>query len=68
MAFSDGTLLNVKYDENGIWRFTVIGKGNLYASKEEGCVNDDTNDVVTFNKGLKWCVFSCDMQLEIQHN
>lgn len=66
MAFSDGTLLNVKYDKNGIWRFAVIVKGNLYERKEEGCVNDDTNDVVTFNQGLKWCVFSKDMQLEIK--
>ncbi len=68
MAFSDGTLLSVRYDEDGLWRFMVKVKGNLYAGKEEGCVNNDTNDAVTFNQGLKWCVFSKDMQTEIKQN
>ena len=49
---SDGTFLNVNYDENGIWRFKVDFKGSLFERKEE-----DTNDKVFFKEGLKWIVF-----------
>lgn len=66
IAFSDGTLMNVKYDEDGIWRFTLIAKGSLYDHKEEGDVIEDTNDIVYFKFGLKWCVFSKNMQKVIK--
>lgn len=65
MAFSDGTLLEVEYDNDGIWRFRIKYKGNLYDRKIEGCVNDDKNDEVYFKSGLKWCVFSDEMQVEV---
>ncbi len=54
---SDGTFLNVNYDENGIWRFKVDFKGSLFERKEEGSVEEDTNDKVFFKEGLKWIVF-----------
>lgn len=66
MALSDGTLLGVEYDEDGIWRFRVIVKGSLYDHKVEGCVNegdDGTNDEVHFNQGLLWAVFAKDMDI-----
>lgn len=56
LAFSDGTILSVLYDQNGIWRLTLIIKGSLYDRKEEGDVEADTNDVVYFNDGVKWCL------------
>ena len=62
LACSDGTLLEVKYDNNGIWRFTVIYKGNLFENKIEGSVSDDTNDVIHFKEGLKWVLFSDDCE------
>jgi hypothetical protein len=65
MAFSDGTLLDVEYDNDGIWRFRVKYKGSLYDRKVEGSVSDDTNDEIYFKPGLKWCVFSSEMQVEI---
>lgn len=65
MAFSDGTLLKVEYDDNGIWRFKVICKGNLYDKKVEGSVSEDTNDKVYFKSGLVWCVFAKDMQMDL---
>lgn len=65
MAFSDGTLLKVEYDQDGIWRFKPIFKGSLYEKKIEGSVGDDTNDEVHFKQGLKWCVFSEEMQVEV---
>lgn len=63
MAFSDGTLLTVEYDNDGLWRFKLIFKGSLYDHKVEGSVNDDTNDVVYLNDGLLWAVFSKDMDV-----
>jgi len=65
MTFSDGTLLTVIYDENGIWRFIPIYKGNLFEKEIVGSVGEDTNDEVYFKTGLKWCAFSNEMQVEI---
>ena len=36
MALSDGTLLKVDYDEDGIWRFKARFKGTLYDRKIDG--------------------------------
>lgn len=66
IAFSDGTLLNVRYDEDGIWRFNLIYKGNLFIRIEQGSVEEDINDIVYFDEGLKWCVFSGNMQSVIK--
>lgn len=63
MAFSDGTLLGVEYDNDGIWRFKVMFKGSCFDHKIEGCVNDDTNDEVHFKEGLGWAVFADDMDV-----
>lgn len=65
MAFSDGTMLTVKYDDNGLWRFIPVYKGNLFEKVVQGDVEADTNDEVYFGSGLKWCCFSTDMQVEV---
>jgi hypothetical protein len=65
MAVSDGTLLNVKYDEDGIWRFTTKIKGSLFDYKVDGDVEKDTNDKIYFKTGLKWVAFSDEMQVGI---
>lgn len=62
MALSDGTLLRVEYDDNGIWRFEPIFKGELFEKIIPGSYEDDTNDEVYFKRGLKWCVFSDEAQ------
>lgn len=56
MAFSDGTLLKVNYDEDGVWRFQLRFPGELFIEKTEGDIGTDTNDMVTFQPGVKWCV------------
>jgi hypothetical protein len=61
LGFSDGTTLRVVYDEDGIWRLTPLFKGSLYDRKEDGVVADDTNDVVWFKDGVKWCVCGKDL-------
>ena len=65
MAFSDGTLLEVEYDKDGIWRFKPRYKGSLFNKVVPGDVEKDTNDEVYFATGLKWCVFSDEMQVEV---
>lgn len=56
MAVSDGTVLRVEYDKNGIWRFTRIATGTATYSKVEGDVEKDTFDVVTLEGDIKWVV------------
>ena len=68
MTFSDGTMLTVEYDNNGIWRFKPDFKGNLFEKIENGSVEEDTNDEVYFGNGLKWCAFSEEMQVEVDRN
>ena len=57
LTFSDGTLLDVAYDVNGLWRFNITYRGSLFDRKEEGSLTDDTNDKVFFKEGLNWIVF-----------
>jgi len=66
MTFSDGTLLKVDYDEDGIWRFKARFKGTLYDRKTDGEIEADTNDEVYFKSGLKWVVFAEEAQVEIK--
>lgn len=63
IAFSDGTLLNVNYDKNGIWRFEPVYKGELFEKTIQGSISDDTNDKVYFKEGLRWCIFCNKMQI-----
>ena len=58
IAFSDGTLIGVNYSNEGIWRFNLIVKGSLYLGKEDGCVDEDTNDVIYFKEGIKWVIYT----------
>jgi hypothetical protein len=59
LAVSDGTLLRVRYDEDGIWRLTTVVQGSSAAEKIEGVAADDTNDVVTLEQPdpFAWVVF-----------
>lgn len=70
LACSDGTVLKAIYDEDGIWRFPLIIKGELFDHIEKGSVEDDTFDVVYFKDSIKWVAlleglseFSCCEQL-----
>ena len=59
IAVSDGTLLSVDYDSNGIWRFNVVKNGQSFYNKVEGNPIDDTFDVITltWEKPFEWVVF-----------
>lgn len=56
LAFSDGTLLEIEYDKDGIWRVRQLAKGACEFSLKPGSVADDTFDVATLTGELRWCV------------
>lgn len=61
LAFSDGTLLRIRYDRDGIWRITRINNGAAQFSKVEGSVSEDTFDVVTLSGVLiEWVAIGND--------
>jgi len=62
LAFSDGTVLKMKFDDDdGIWRIAIVYKGTLFMEKIEGIISEDQDDVVHFEKGIKWCVSGQDL-------
>ena len=43
LAFSDGTLLSVRYSDEGVWRFAPIDHGSAWYSIEQAPDGDDNN-------------------------
>ena len=62
LACSDGTLLNVDFDNDGIWRFTPKVKGSSFVLIEQGDAETEENDRVHMKDDLKWIVFSDEPQ------
>jgi len=58
LAFSDGTLLEVRYDDDGIWRISKLADGACEYSHKSGSVSEDTPDEAVLRGDLKWCVKS----------
>jgi hypothetical protein len=57
LAVSDGTLLRINYDADGIWRLTRLISGSAEFVKVEGAVDIDTPDVVTLSRvPIRWVV------------
>lgn len=54
IAVSDGTLLRINYDADGIWRVNPVIYGSASYSKVEGSVSNDTFDVVTLEGHILW--------------
>jgi hypothetical protein len=62
VAFSDATLLEVKYGKNGdgIWEVKLLKKGALL-DRIDQCADPDANpysDVAHFNAGITWAYAS----------
>ena len=62
VAVSTGTLLRVRYDEDGIWRVVVARNGaDVIISKIEGNVELDTFDRVTLSaERIEWVAIASD--------
>jgi hypothetical protein len=56
LAVSDGTLLRVSYDADGIWRLAKVVGGSAELYKIEGDAEADTNDKVHLTGDIKWVV------------
>ena len=56
LSFSDGTVLKIIYDDDGLWRVSLITRGGCEFEKVEGSVIEDTNDIVTLKGELSWVV------------
>lgn len=53
VAFSDGTVANIWYGDEGIWKIRLLNKGLMYAGLEQ-CTDseaDPYSDVLTFLPG-----------------
>lgn len=56
MGISDGTLLKIRYDEDGIWRIErlIQGSSSVYAHMP-GSISENKNDVVAISgENLNW--------------
>lgn len=63
IGISDGTLLRVRYDEDGIWRLTLVNQGTAEIDKQEAPARDRDNysDRVTLTGDIEWVVYGTDM-------
>lgn len=59
LAFSDGTLLEVIYDEDGIWRVKRLAGGSCkFEMVQTGDVAADTFDIAKLTGDIAWVVKS----------
>lgn len=60
---SDGTILRVRYDDDGLWRFDLISKGDLYEGTDVKASEDEDghSDTVKFKDGLKFAYVGFDV-------
>ena len=56
LGFSDGTILRVWYDEDGIWRIIRVSGGSATFTHEPGDVEADRVDVAHLEGDIRWCV------------
>ncbi len=56
LAFSDGTLLRIVYNREGLWRITPVVLGTTEYRHTPATVGDDTNysDTVTLTGPVRW--------------
>ena len=67
IGFSDGTLLSVKYDDDGIWRINVKQKGEAQVTKTPAEERDDDSDEVNLSGvEIKW--FVCGQEHSLNKN
>lgn len=60
IACSDGTLLDARYGEDGIWRFTVVYQGPSFIKKETISFMGMTSDVIYLQDNLKWIIYGTE--------
>lgn len=62
LAFGDGTVLSVKYDDDGCWRINRIIEGTAKYEKMEATDPDgDYTDRVTLTGDVKWVLYGKEL-------
>lgn len=62
LAFSDGTVLNVVYGNEGIWRLSPVHHGTAVYEITQGTdAHDDYTDRVTLTGDIEWVVLGSQM-------
>lgn len=58
VAFSDGTLLRINYDQDGVWRINPLVNGRAALSVQQAPANDEDNysDRATLDGEIAWVV------------
>lgn len=61
MAFSDGTVLRIHYDDDGLWRVTMVVAGAAEFRHDPGDVTADRNDVATLTGvDIRWVLLGAE--------
>ncbi|HEY8692671.1 MAG TPA: hypothetical protein VIR57_08005 [Chloroflexota bacterium] len=64
LAFSDGTVLDIQYGSEGIWRINRLATGSVYSHVQAPPDDDDNySDVVTLDGEITWVLFANDWRL-----
>lgn len=63
IAFSDGTVVDIRFTENGTWRITPVCNGSSLFELEQCTKDDEDNysDHLTLTGDIKWAVFGSEI-------
>jgi hypothetical protein len=61
LAFSDGTVLRVAFDEDGIWRLTPVVTGSAALTHVFGQDDREHTDKATLDGDVRWVVYGSEM-------
>ena len=67
LAFSDGTLLKISYDSEGMWRISRVFSGSASFQKKEAISpdGDEYSDVVELmDFDIKWVVLGTEAKIQ----
>ena len=61
LGFSDGTILRVTYDRDGIWRITPVATGSATLTHVFGQDDREHSDKATLDGDVRWVVYGSGM-------
>ncbi|GAA0529243.1 hypothetical protein GCM10010172_07370 [Paractinoplanes ferrugineus] len=61
LGFSDGTVLKVTFDQDGIWRITPVVTGSATFTHEFGQDDKRHSDKATLTGDVRWVVYGSAM-------
>lgn len=61
LAFSDGTVLRVVHDHEGIWRITPVVQGSATLTHVFGQDDREHTDKATLDGDVRWVVYGSQM-------